>query len=283
METIQTLAPLSVLLGLLSALSWGTGDFCGGMATRRSPGYSVVMVVEFIGAALLIGLAFQTREPVPGLAGLTIAAAAGVAGVVGLGAFYQGLASGRVGVVAPLSAVVGGIVPILVALVAEGWPSTTQMAGFGVALAAVWLLAGTGEFRANPREVVLALVAGIGFGFYFVLIARASSDNVYWTLSVARMAAGLFLLSFLLMARRPIAPRRGAWGLMALAGLADTGGSLFFVLAAQTGRLDVAAVLASLYSGATVFLAWAFTHERLTSQQMTGVVAALTAVALIAL
>ena len=283
MATIQTLAPLSVLLGLLSALSWGTGDFCGGVATKRSPGYSVVMASQFVGVTFLIGLALLTREPAPALPGMAVAVAAGVAGVIGLGALYQGLASGQMGVVAPLSAIVGGVIPILVALVTEGWPSTTQMAGFGVALIAVWLLAGTGEFRANPREIMLAVIAGIGFGFYFVLIAQASTDNIYWTLSVARLAAGLFFLAFLLLTRRPLVPKREAWGLTALAGFADAGGNLFFVLAAQTGRLDVAAVLASLYPGSTVFLARIFLGERLMRPQMIGVVAALTAVALIAL
>ncbi len=283
MATIQALAPLSVLLGLISALSWGTADFCGGVATKRSPGFSVVMAVQFVGATVLIGLALFTNEPAPTVQGLAFAVAGGVAGVIGLGALYQGLASGRMGVIAPLSAIVGGMVPILVALVTEEWPSSTRMAGFGVALLAVWLLAGTGEFRAAPRELALALIAGTGFGFYFVLIARASSDNVYWTLSVARLAAGLFLLAFLLMTRRPIAPRREAWGLTALAGLTDAGGSLFFALSAQTGRMDVAAVLASLYPGSTVFLARFFLGERLTWLQVIGVIAALAAVALIAL
>ena len=282
MATIQTLAPLSVLLGLLSALSWGTGDFCGGMATKRSSAYSVVMAAQFIGAMLLVGLALVADEPLPTPQGLTVAVAAGIAGVIGLGALYQGLASGQMGVIAPLSAIVGGVVPILAALMTEGWPSATQMAGFGVALIAVWLLAGTGEFRADPRTLTLATIAGTGFGFYFVLIAQASGDNVYWTLSVARLAAALFFLAVILITHRPLAPRREAWGLVTMAGLADAGGNLFFVLAAQAGRLDVAAVLASLYPGSTVFLAWIFLGERLKRPQMIGVVAALSAVALIA-
>jgi drug/metabolite transporter (DMT)-like permease len=241
------------------------------------------MAVQFIGVALLVGLALLTGEPAPTWPDIGVAVAAGLTGAIGLGALYQGLALGQMGVVAPLSAVVGGVIPILVALVTEGRASTPQMIGFGMALAAVWLLAGTGEFRANPREIILAVIAGIGFGFYFALIALASSDNIYWTLFAARLAAGLFFLTIILITRRPVAPRREAWGLTGLAGLTDAGGNLLFVLAAQTGRLDVVAVLASLFPGTTVFLARVFLGERLTRMQVIGVVAALAAVALIAL
>lgn len=283
MSTIQAFAPLAVIFGLFSALSWGTGDFCGGVATKRSPGYSVVMVAEFVGAVMLIGLALITGEPWPTSQSLLIALVAGLAGVVGLGALYQGLAIGKMGVVAPLSAIVGGAVPIIVALFTEGWPSITQFAGFGIALVAVWLLAGTGEFRVNRREIMLALIAGLGFGFYFVLIAQASTEHVFWPLSIARTAAGLAFLLFILITRHPVLPGRNALGLSSLAGLADAGGNLFFALAAQSGRLDVAAVVASLYPGVTVTSACFVLHERLTRLQIIGIVAALIAVVLIAL
>lgn len=283
MTTLQTFAPLAVIFGLLSALSWGTGDFCGGVATQRSPGYSVVMVAEFVGAVLLIGLALITREPWPNSQSLLIALIAGLAGVVGLGALYQGLAIGKMGVVAPLSAIVGGAVPIIVALFIEGWPSVTQIAGFGLALVAVWLLAGTGEFKANRREIMLALIAGLGFGFYFVLIAQASTEYVFWPLSIARTAAGIAFLLFILITRHPVLPSRDALGLSSLAGIADAGGNLFFAFAAQSGRLDVAAVVASLYPGMTVILARFVLHERLTKLQTIGIVTALIAVVLIAL
>lgn len=280
---MQMFAPMAVIFGLLSALSWGTGDFCGGVATKRSPGYGVVVVAEFVGAALLIGLALITGEPWPTSQSTLAASAAGLAGVVGIGALYQGLAIGKMGVVAPLSAIVGGFVPVVVALLTDGWPSITQFGGFGVALVAVWLLAGTGEFNANRREIVLALIAGLGFGFYFVLVAQASSAQVFWPLSVARVTAGLALMLFVLATRRPVLPSRDALGLSGLAGLADAGGNLFFALAAQSGRLDVAAVVASLYPGATVVLARFLLHERLTRLQTIGIIAALVAVMLIAI
>ncbi len=283
MANLTVLAPLSIIFGLVSAISWGTGDFCGGLATKRSPGLRIVMVTEFVGAAVLIALALAVGEAAPTGASFLFAIGAGLAGVVGLGALYQGLAAGQMGVIAPLSAIVGGVVPIVVGLATEGAPSPVQLLGFGVALLAVWLLAAAGEFRPSRRELLLAVVAGLGFGFYFVLIAYASDGGLFWNLSAARVVAGLALLALLLITRQPLWPTRSAWGLTTGAGVADAGGNLFFALAAQAGRLDVAAVLSSLYPGMTVLLARLVLDERLTRAQITGVVAALVAVMLIAL
>ena len=283
MSDISLLAPYAVVFGLLSAISWGTGDFCGGLATKRSPGFSVVMATEFIGGVLLIGLALLMREALPSPGSALVAVAAGLAGLMGLGALYQGLATGQMGVIAPLSAVVGGIIPVIVGLLTEGWPSSLQMVGFALALLAVWLLAGTGEFRPSRRDLLLAGTAGLGFGLYFVLIAYASAGSVYWNLTIARFAAGFVFLAYLLATRRSLLPARSAWGLTSAAGVADAGGNLAYALAALLGRLDVAAILASLYPGMTVLLARVVLHERLTRPQFTGVAAALVAVALIAM
>lgn len=272
-----------VLFGLLSALSWGSGDFCGGIASRRGRAYSVVMVAEFVGAVVLILLALITGERWPDRITLLWSGGAGVAGLIGLLALYMGLASGQMGVVAPLSAVIGGVVPIAASLVIDGVPAPLQIAGFLVALVAVWLLAGSGEFRPERRQVILAAVAGMGFGLYFVLVERASRDEVYWTLAVARIVAGLALVLYLAVTRQPLLPRRDALPLAVVAGFFDGGGNLFFALAAQSGRLDVASILASLYPGTTVLLARLFLQERLTRTQAIGVAAALGAVVLIAL
>lgn len=276
------MAALSIVFGLLSALTWGTGDFCGGLASKRANPTSVVMVAEFVGAALLVGLAVVFGEALPSPAAALWAVGAGLVGLVGLLALYQGLASGHMGIVAPLSAVVAGVVPIVAGVVTHGVPDVVQIAGFGIALAAVWLLAGTGELRANPREIGLALTAGLGFGLYFVLVTLATRDGVFWNLALARGVAGVALVAILLVQRRPLLPPRNALPLAALAGTFDAGGNLFFALAAQAGRIDVAGVLASLYPGSTVFLAWLLLGERLSRPQAVGVAAALVAVVLIA-
>ena len=282
MDASVSAATLTVLLALTSALSWGTGDFCGGLASRQGRAFSVVMVAEFTGALLLVALGVVTREALPTAATTLGAAGAGLVGVIGLAALYTGLGRGQMGIMAPLSAVIAGSVPVLAGLWYHGLPSPLQLAGFAVALAAVWLLAGSGEVRADGVQLGLALTAGLGFGFYFVLIELVSREGVYWPLAAARAVAGLALVAVLLARRQPLLPGRKALPLAAVAGLFDAGGNLFFALAAQAGRIDIAGVLASLYPGATVVLARLLLHERLTRPQIVGVAAALLAVALIA-
>ena len=211
---------------------------------------------------------------------LVWAGLAGLLGAVGLLALYQGLATGKMGVVAPLSAVVAATVPVVASAFLEGLPSPLQLLGFGVALTAVWLLSSGGEFRVDPSELRLALLAGLGFGFYFVCIDRVTG-GVFWNLAFARTLAGVVLLVIVLVRRLPLLPPRAVLPVNVLNGVLDAGGNLFFLLATTAGRLDVASVLASLYPGMTVLLAWAVLHERLSRPQLVGVAAALVAIVLI--
>jgi drug/metabolite transporter (DMT)-like permease len=273
----------AVGFGLLSALIWGAGDFCGGLATRRARPFSVVLVAEVSGAILLLLAALAWRQPLPGPVDLGWSAAAGVSGAIGLLGLYTALSSGHMGIVAPISAVIAAIVPIIASALLEGLPDSTQVAGFAIALAAVWLLSSGGEQSTSARELHLALLAGLGFGFYFVLIDRADPRSGFWNLTFARSFASVLLLALMLTIRHPLLPARAVLPLNVLNGTLDAGGNLFFVLAAQAGRLDVASVLASLYPGTTVMLAWLVLGERLSRPQAVGVAAALLAIILIVL
>ncbi len=274
----------TILFGLLSALTWGAGDFCGGLSSKRAHAYTVVLVAEFVGALLLAILAVLFGERMPGMSLLLYSGVGGILGAVGLLALYSGLSSGHMGIVAPLSAVIAGVVPIAATLLREGWPTGAQIAGFLVALAAVWLLAGGTGHRITLRELGYAAVAGLGFGLYFVFVDQATADSaVFWNLAFARTLGGLLLLAIVLVTRRPVLPPRTILPLNVTAGILDAGGNLFFALAALAGRLDVAAILSSLYPGTTVLLAWAVLGERLNRPQAVGVMAALLAIVLIAL
>jgi drug/metabolite transporter (DMT)-like permease len=228
---------------------------------------------------LLAALAFG--QPLPQGVDLLWSGAAGLAGAVGLLGLYSALSRGHMGIVAPISAVIAALVPIAAGALLEGLPSTTQLAGFAVALAAVWLLSSGGERGISLRELRLALLAGLGFGFYFVLIDRAGGASGFWNLTFARSFATVVLLALMLAMRHPLLPPRDVLPLNILNGALDAGGNLFFVLAATAGRLDVASVLASLYPGATVLLAWLILGERLNRPQAVGVAAALLAIVLI--
>ncbi len=268
--------------GLAAALSWGTSDFSGGVAAKRTPVFAVMTGSYVIGLALLIGLALALGESSPSPADLTWAAAAGVAGGAGLTAHYRGLAVGRMGVVAPVAAVVGAVIPVLFSAVAEGLPGAAQMAGFALALIGVWLVSRQASESGRPSGLGLALLAGLGFGSFFVLIDRVSQNAVLWPLVAARSASLVALVTIAQANGRAWRPPRRALGIVALAGILDVGGNTFFLLAAQAGRLDVASVLSSLYPAITVLLARGLLGEHIARWQGVGIAAAVCAVPLIA-
>ncbi|MEP0762134.1 MAG: EamA family transporter [Chloroflexota bacterium] len=268
--------------GLAAALSWGTSDFTGGVAARRIPVFAVMVGSYVIGLALLVALALAWGESAPAPADLAWAAAAGVVGGAGLTAHYRGLAVGRMGVVAPVAAVIGTAIPVLFGAVAEGLPSGAQMAGFVLALIGVWLVSRRADSGGGPSGLGLAVLAGLGFGSFFVLIDRVSQDAVFWPLVAARGASLIALLAVALANGRAWRPPRRTLGIVALAGILDVGGNTFFLLAAQAGRLDVASVLSSLYPAITVLLARGLLGEHIARWQGAGIVAAVIAVPLIA-
>jgi drug/metabolite transporter (DMT)-like permease len=272
----------AVTFGLGSALSWGAGDFSGGFASKKTSALTVIFYSEIIGVALLIGL----QAVFPGV-GLTMGqlawgSLAGASGVAGLIALYKGLATGRMGIVAPLSAVVTTLVPLALAFLTEGLPRQTQIMGFGLALAAIWLFAAN-EARSSKfrTELGLSILAGAGFGLFFVCIDRISGEAILWPLIAARLTS-VTIIGSLLIARRQMAPPpRQQFLFIALAGSLDIAGNGFFALASKLGRLDVSAVLASMYPISTVLLARYFLKERLLWPQRMGLVVACAALLLI--
>ena len=275
------LAPIG--FGLASAACWGSGDFCGGLASKRWPVYSVIISSQLIGVGLLVGLALAFGEAVPPLPQLALAGLGGLAGAVGLVALYRALAEGHMGIAAPVAGVVGVALPVLIGAALEGLPNTLQIAGFALAIFAVWFISRTTEARFQRRDLGLPLLAGLGFGVFFVLIGRASDTAVMWPLVAARCASIGALLVFTAFTHQPRLIPAGHWRLVALIGVLEVGGNAFFILAGQSGRLDVAVVISSLYPAATVLLARLVLKEHLGRFQAIGVMAALAAIVLITL
>ena len=274
---------LGIGFGLAAASSWGAGDFCGGLASKRTNVYGVVLVSQFAGLVLLTILAPLLAEPFPTLTDMVWGAIAGLAGAVGLTALYRGLASGSMGVVAPVAAVVSVILPLIFGLFFEGIPALPQLLGFGLALCAVWFITRPGDgSRVPARELVLPVVAGLGFGVFFILIGHVSEAAVLWPLAAARSTSVLALLTVVLLSRQRARPAASQIPLILMSGLFDTGGNAFYALAARAGRLDIAAVLSSLYPAVTVVLARLILKERLSRPQGLGLLLAMIAVLLIA-
>lgn len=275
---------MSIICGLTSALSWGAGDFAGGLASRRGSALTVVFFSQLIGGTLLLILALLFSRSMPPAAHLLSGGLAGVFGVLGLIFLYKGLARGRMGLVAPLSAVVTALIPLSFSILVEGFPGMLRIIGFAIAMAAVWLLASPGgHLKIERRELQLSLFAGLGFGLFFILMDHATSQAILWPLVAARGAAIGALLALLVARRQLRQPPPSQLTVIALAGILDTSGNAAFAMAAHVGRLDIAAILASLYPASTVMLAWLVFREQLGRQQWIGVAAAGGALILIAI
>ena len=271
-----------ILLALISAMVWGSGDFVGGAATRRSHQFQVLALSALSGIVLLTLLAWLF-ETVPSRANAAWAAAAGLAGAIGIASLYHGLAVGGAAMVAPVAAVVTAAIPAVYTAFAVAPPSAWQLAGFLAAVAGIWLVTRQPQTaEASSRKGVRqALAAGIGFGTFLILIAQVDRTLVFGPLVVARTV--MLAMGLVLMLVRGISfPGLTSNPLALVAGALDAGGNIFFVLARQHTRLDVAAVLSSLYPVATVVLARIVWREPVAPQQWAGVGMCLLSVALMA-
>jgi len=271
----------TVGFALAASLSWGAGDFSGGVATRRAKVLSVVIAAHAIGLMMLIALALIWSEPFPSTLDIIWGSVAGLAGAVGVVAFYQSLSVGRMGIVAPITAMLSAAVPVLFGAFFEGLPGPLQLIGFVLALIAVGLISGLGVVKGRPKGLGLAFLAGLGFGSFFILISRVSQGAIFWPLAAARLASFLFLLAVILVRRQKVIPKKSVLPVVFLAGALDVAGNVFFVLATHAGRLDVAAILSSLYPAVTVLLASIILKERVTRIQTIGIFIALVAIPLI--
>jgi drug/metabolite transporter (DMT)-like permease len=274
---------LGVLSALASAVVWGSGDFTGGLAARRASQYQVLALSMLSGAAILLLLTLAWGEARPALVDVLWAAAAGFSGAVGIAALYRGLAVGQAAIVAPVSGVVGAALPVLAGAVLAGLPGPLRLVGFGVALLGLWFVSQSMSAGGalQRTSVLLALLAGLGFGGFFILIAQVPGLGVFGPLFVARTSAFAAALVVLALRRVPL-PAPAAHPVALLAGVLDAGGNIFYVLAQQLTRLDVAAVLSSFYPAATVLLAFFVLKERVAPRQWLGAALCLLAVVLIA-
>jgi drug/metabolite transporter (DMT)-like permease len=271
----------AVVFGLLSAASWGAGDFAGGLASKRSALLGVLVLGQAVGMTLVALTALATGEGAPAPGAVAWAMAAGTSGTVGLGALYRGLAVGRMAIVAPLSGVVAAAIPVAWGAVLEGTPPAAKLAGFALAIAGIWLVARAGG-GGGASGVVLGLLAGCGFGGFLVLMDHAAEGGTFWPLAAARATTLALALGAALARGGAWTPARAALPVVLLSGALDAGGNAFFVLASQAGRLDVAAVLSSTYPATTVLLAAVLLGERVSRAQGVGIAAVLGAIVLVA-
>lgn len=270
-------------LSLSAAVVWGAADFSGGLATKTANVFGVVAVAHAVGWAFMLSLAVLFREPIPPTTALLWGALAGLVGGVGLAAFYKALAVGKMGLNAPLASVITAVLPLLYSLWREGRPHVLQLVGFALALVSIWLITmQRGATGNSSRGLGLAVLAGIGFSGFLLFIRLAGSTSVFWPLVAARSASLLLMTTIILASRGNWTPGRVALPYILIAGILDSGANALYFAAAQRGRLDVAAVLSSLYPASTVLLARFVLKEHLSGTQSAGMASALVAVLLIA-
>jgi drug/metabolite transporter (DMT)-like permease len=273
----------AVGFGLLSALIWGAGDFCGGLGTRRASVLGVLTFAELSGLVVLLILGIIFGEPLPALPAIGWAFAAGIMGNVGLGFLYRGLATGRASIVAPVSAVIGAGIPVLFTVFTSGLPDIFKLIGFAIAFLAIVLASQSEDAKTGHSALQYGLVAGVGFGGFFILIDQAGGESsTFYPLVVARAMAA-FTIAILALIRRVPMPAKTVLPIILLSGVLDAFGNVFFLLASTLGTLDVATILSSLYPASTVILSRFILHEKTTRLQQAGVVLALIAIVLIAL
>jgi drug/metabolite transporter (DMT)-like permease len=275
---------LSIFYGIASALSWGAGDFAGGLDSRKMGAYRAVFWGDLLGLIILVPVMLIVREPLPTASVVWNAAIGGMLGSVGLLILYYSLSIGKMSIAAPVSALFAAVLLVVVGLFTQGLPTLNQFIGFGFALTAVWLISQgnmTEKFQLKHlSDLRLPILAGIGFGCYFIFIHYASADSVsvVWTMVASRAAGTLMLLFVVLIRRDPFTVVRNAWLTVFLNATLDMGGNFFYILASQVGRLDVSAVLSSLFPGSTVLLASIILKEHISKKQWLGILSALTAI-----
>jgi drug/metabolite transporter (DMT)-like permease len=276
---------LSILFGLISSASWGTADFIGGLASRKTSAIRVLYLAEIAGFIPFLLLAILTREAIPPVNDLLLGAFSSLIGLGGLIFLYRALAEGQMTIAAPVSALLAALIPVIFGLFTLGIPSTATLIGFGLAFLAVWFISQSDStnWRVSLKDLRLPLISGLFFGFYFVFLHQATLNAFFWPLTAARFAGFLALGLLAIVTRQPAMPPRETWTLCIINGLIDIAGNAFYVLSAQTGRVDVAAVLGALYPASTVLLAWIFLKERITFVQGTGLVLAFIAIVLFTL
>jgi drug/metabolite transporter (DMT)-like permease len=243
----------------------------------------VVLWSQPLGGLVALAIAIARGEPGIAPTDTFWAVLAGLSGPTALVCFYRGLAVGRMGVVAPIAGVLGAGIPVVVGGVLEGLPTGLQFIGIALALVSVLLVTRTADSGGNDRLAVgLALIAGVGFGLFFVFLGRVEAGSVFLPLVVVRIVATILMASVVLATRGSWRLARSSYVPVVIAGVLDAGGNLWYLLAAQEGRLDVAAVLASLYPVVTIVLAAALLRERIGRWQAIGIAAALVAIVFIA-
>jgi drug/metabolite transporter (DMT)-like permease len=272
-----------VLLSLLASVGWGFSDFGGGLTSRRAPVLGVLVGSQ--AASLLIGLPLLllAHEPAMRPFDLGLSALGGILGSTGLALLYRGLSAGRMGVVAPVAAVLTATIPVVFGFMTQGVPSSLAIVGIVAAGVSVVLVSRPSEAgEGRPSGLGYALGAGTLFGLFTVVVSGLDDALIISPLIVIRVASIVLIGGWILLRRSEWRVPRRLWPALLLVGVGDMFATALYLLSIAVGPLAIAAILASLYPVVTTVLAAVLLRERVTPAHAAGIVAAGIAVALIA-
>ncbi len=275
---------LATLFMLGTIISWGSSDFCGGLATRRHNVYSILLSAQLISLIPLSIVFFLLESVAPNMTDLWFGGIAGLCSTVGLLLLYVGLAKGRMAIVSPITAMTMNIIPIFISILADGIATSTQIIGFTIAFIAVWLLFHNGSrFIVTTVELRFAILSGIAMSGSCIAIDQSSGESILWIIIAARLASIPILSLYIIHQRQWQRPTTTLFPLIILIGVFDIAGSYFFTATMLVGRLDVTTVASSLYPAITILLAWLFLKERLKLQQWIGILGVFITIVMITL
>ena len=277
---------MPVVLALTSALVYGVADYCGGRAARGHPSAIVAALGQAFSLILIVGVVLTIGTAIPPADDWAWGGLAGAAGALGLACFYAALGGGSMSVVAPTTAVVGVVIPVAAGLLQGERPRLIGYFGIAVGVACVALISGlVGErHHHTPRRIlVLAVLAGVGFGSLFVLLARTSQASGLWPLVAARVVSVPLLLAIVVSTSAKVGPDRRLLRFARVAGVLDNLANLTYLYAVRGGLLSLVAVISSLYPASTVALAYVVDGERVSATQRLGMVLAAAALVLVTL
>ncbi len=272
-----------MILGVASAAAWGTGDFAGGVAARRAGGMLVTAGAEVVGLVLLLGAVAVLRPDAPAATTILLGVLGGITGGVGLAALYRALAMGAMGIVSAVSGVGGVLIPLGVGVLLFGnTVQPLQLLGVGCALAAIAAASGATTRGVSRDAVLLAAVAALGFGLWFVFMDQAPEGGKLWALVVGRGTATL-LIGGAVVLRSERTGLRTVLPLIGIAGLADVAANGMVVLAFATVPVGIVAALSGTYPLATMLLARTILREALPRLGLLAVVLGVAGIMLISL
>jgi len=276
---------MASLLALLSSAMWGTADFFAGRLSKKHHPFAVLGFSQVIGllvGILIVLISGDWHGKVVGFDGFLIPGVlAGLFGYIGLACLYEGLSTGRMGVVSPISSM-SAVIPLIYTVINGNSLSALKSVGIAVALIGVFCASGPELSNGLPlKPLLLALGAAAGFGCALTFISIGSQSSAL--LTMVSMRAATFFVTLSLAIRFKTTGKFSKKELPALIfiGAADFLANLLLGIACTKGLVSVAMVFGSLYPIATALLAFKFLRERLHKVQYVGIALAVTGVSII--